>query len=440
MKLFKNFVRFVVSHREKTKNLFKNIFLLGSANFIEQILFFILYVWIARKFDPQQYGYFFTALVFSRIAFRISEFGINTVITRDISRNHELAPSYLGNIFTLRGFICVMTLFLIQPLIYIIGYEHPIIISVEFLSIYIIIWGFSQSIGAAFRGLERQDIVALIIVSGIIPLFMLLGLALMAGTTIHTIEFLFILGAGIQLYVGYMLMTHLVGKFKLSYDIGLWKKTLKDSLPLGLAGMFALVYFRIDTLILSFYFPQGKIVGLYNTAYNIFVALTFLPFIFYQIALPLFSRLALKSLSKLRSYYYYSLFGIGLCAFSISAAVFFCAKPLTFFVYGEKYLASVEALKILSPASILTSLGFVSMSVLTALNLSKKLLKATFVAVITNIVLNLILIPHLGMTGAAVNTIITEGTFFAICSRDIALFFNRAQRADYCVSLKSTEV
>ena len=79
----------------------------------------------------------------------------------------------------------------------------------------------------------------------------------------------------------------------------------------------------------------------------------------------------------------------------------------------ENFLAAANSLQILSISLIFAAMcGIFSNCILLVFDEEVKFVKATIVGAVSNILLNLIIIPRFGAEGAAVTTIISE---FAVC-------------------------
>ena len=55
---------------------------------------------------------------------------------------------------------------------------------------------------------------------------------------------------------------------KIVIDWSFWKPTIKDALPFGITGIFTMIYFWIDSVILSI-MAGNEVVGWYNAAYRL---------------------------------------------------------------------------------------------------------------------------------------------------------------------------
>ena len=92
-----------------------------------------------------------------------------------------------------------------------------------------------------------------------------------------------------------------------------------------------------------------------------------------------------------------------------SVGIFMCSKEIIVSIFSQKYISSIGTLQIFSPLLIIFSFAYVHGHIpLLIYGKENKILHATIIAAIENVVLNLILIPILGKDGAAVASVIAE--------------------------------
>lgn len=86
------------------------------------------------------------------------------------------------------------------------------------------------------------------------------------------------------------------------------------------------------------------------------------------------------------------------------------------FISGPEFLAAASTMMIKAPNIILSIVnGFIAVQLFMPLNMEKYSLYATIAGAIINAIFNIILIPEFGADGAAIATILAEGTVFIIC-------------------------
>lgn len=178
------------------------------------------------------------------------------------------------------------------------------------------------------------------------------------------------------------------------------------SWPLLLAGLSVSLYMKSDQVMLE-WLRGPEDLGNYSVAVKVIESLYFLPVILSNTFLPRLSSGSglIKTDRELRRLYKYSwLLGV-----SIFLLALYILPYLIMIVFGEDYDDSIIALKYLAPCGFAVSTGVASAA---WLNLKAgKFLKLiplrTTVAMIVNIALNILLIPRMGIAGAALATSIS---------------------------------
>lgn len=177
---------------------------------------------------------------------------------------------------------------------------------------------------------------------------------------------------------------------------------LRTAWPLGLMLLTNAIYFRIDTLVLSFFRPS-HVVGEYGLAYRIIESGLFFPAMFGGLLLPRLAAAKQQASAWLTE-------GIHLLSLVAGLALVLLigfAHPLTR-LFGTEYLNSAPLLQILSLAFVTMLFGNLFGYTLVASEQGRALLKLYIGLVIFNITLNIIFIPHYGATAAAWTTVLTE--------------------------------
>jgi len=185
------------------------------------------------------------------------------------------------------------------------------------------------------------------------------------------------------------------------------KELLVYSLPLALAVFLNILLARTDLLMLG-YFRTVSEVGIYNvavpTATLMFMVPTALLTLFMPVISELYARKKLQEISKLYT-------KVSKWTFTSNFPIFllitlFSAQILRI-MFGPEYVAGRQALSILIFGYTFYSLSFTSENILGMLKKTKTIFWIILLITITNIFLNLFLIPAYGMVGGAISTSIS---------------------------------
>lgn len=193
------------------------------------------------------------------------------------------------------------------------------------------------------------------------------------------------------------------------------KNHLPPMLILFFNNLASVIYLNSDTTILGL--VSGNVeTGIYSISAKVYSTVKQLLNAVITVTLPRFSNLLAKGEVDL-----YNQLASKIMNFLISlilpctVGIFFEAPNILYVFAGEEYVAGSVALRILSVAMFFAVAScFLSYSVLMPNHREKNFMIATVSAASVNIILNLLIIPYIGMNGAALTTLIAEIVVFVI--------------------------
>ncbi|PJE59802.1 MAG: hypothetical protein COU85_01695 [Candidatus Portnoybacteria bacterium CG10_big_fil_rev_8_21_14_0_10_44_7] len=194
---------------------------------------------------------------------------------------------------------------------------------------------------------------------------------------------------------------------KLRFDFGFWRQTLKQSLPLGVASIFVMIYFKLDTVMLSLMKTPAD-VGLYSVAYKVLENFVFLPTMLIGLIMPLLAKYFVANFARFRRVADTTQRIFLLVAIPLTLGGVFLAKQIIYLLAGSDFAPAASALRWLMVALSLIFLGALYSNMLIAANLQKKLTLVYGVGAVVNLALNLVFIPRFSYNGAAATTVFTE--------------------------------
>lgn len=406
-------------------NFFKSVLISGRfyflLGFFDRTISFIIFLLLARTFSSELYGQIVTVFVFAGILATILDFGLPVHIQREASKGEKLSGLYKYSL----QFKLLLTIFYVigaiitLPLLY---NEIPfniiaIIIGINlFLSLGNLIQFF------LFGKDDSKYVFYFFLISKILSLVIIIYSYLLFQN-IYLFLVGYLIGSILQFI---LLLRHLkyydVKPLKIVLDTDQIKKTLITVLPLGLITIFNVLYDKIDIVILPFFVDFNQ-VAQYNVAYTSYRLIVLLMIAINVPAFNLFSKNSLNVmiLSELFRKYLMTLLVVTI----ISMLMYYFIFPdLLVFVFGEKYLQASSILSILSFSILFLTLNNLEGVFLNGIGKSQHVLIATFFGVLVNIILNFILIPKIGVSGAVYSTIVTEFVIFLIELFFVVRFFN----------------
>jgi O-antigen/teichoic acid export membrane protein len=157
-----------------------------------------------------------------------------------------------------------------------------------------------------------------------------------------------------------------------------------------------------DNLVLRPYVSMANI-GTYNLAYQIFKGVIMLTFALFAYFLPFISQ-HIENRAMIRDYLFRKRPRIFLAGLAGIGVLFLVAPAAFRAVYGSAYPGSLTALRVLLIGSAFMLYAIFYAPILNALKLYRFAQTVNIIQVTLNILLDLILVPRMGMMGAAVAT------------------------------------
>ena len=243
----------------------------------------------------------------------------------------------------------------------------------------------------------------------------LLGLLLVGrGFAVYGAVNALILGQAIFAIFFLLLVNFHVGIKLSEVKLSVIKKALKGSVPYGLLGVLGLLYFRIDTVILS-YLRGNFETGIYGVSYRFLEAVTFIPTAFSAALFPVFSKLHhTKSLHEMKNLYVKSVKIMGFVGFLVTL-IFLLFISAVIKLFMPNFLQAVDVMKILAlsiPLMFMTAPG-----VQVLFSTDKYLKTVLLLSILTlgfNVILNFIYIPIFGVWAAAWITVLSDLLSFCL--------------------------
>jgi O-antigen/teichoic acid export membrane protein len=204
-----------------------------------------------------------------------------------------------------------------------------------------------------------------------------------------------------------------------AWTIRLDRKLLKEQLTYGgyafLYNMAHLLNFRLDLLLVA-YFLDARNVGWYSLASSITEALLYLPKSF---GVAILTKTAAESSRTETSSYKLAYKGVNLSIVLLSILVAAAAPFVIPLVFSSNFIPVVKPLWLLIPGTIAMALGILASFHLFGLGNARLPSQAALAAMVATVVLDIILIPVLGIQGAALASSISYTLFMWFAVRGI---------------------
>ena len=394
----------------------KNAGILTLGQCVEKVINFALFLLLWRYLGERkevfgQYGFVSSyVLLFGAFA----GLGFSVLCTREMARKPEqssliltaaLAPMLLSSLMTLM--VIVTSVYVTKP-----G-QTAVVAAVFIMGIDLILNNLAGLFDAIPRSRERMfySVVPSLLKSSMLLLLYLVflhrGLSLVEVCSL--IMFASMARLALQVFFGRVVFR--VGPAS-TLDRSLARRLFMDSYPMALTSMFIVIYYKIDSVMLS-YMRGDEAVALYTVASTLAFALLFLATNFQQAVYPALTKLLVNSPEQMVKVYRLCLKYLAMLGFPVAAGLAILASRIIL-LWRPDYVAAAIPFRILTVALFLMFINGLMGYALITVNGQKVFMRIVGVGALLNVLLNLAVIPRYGIIGAALATVLAES--FAACA------------------------
>ncbi|MCL4459697.1 MAG: oligosaccharide flippase family protein [Chloroflexi bacterium] len=383
-----------------------------STSLLNKVIDLAFAMFMLRILNPTAVGKYYFAIILIGYFEILTNFGLNTLLTREVAKDPASGNRYLNSTTIVRLLLCLVSAPLIFGLVLLwriaFGLDLETIIVIGLLSLSLVPSNMATGLSSLFYAYEKLEYPAAVsVVTNLLKVA--LGVAaLLAGWGIIGLAAVSVLINVITALVFVYLVQSIFFKPRLGFDGVLTRTALGESYPLMLNHLLATVFFRIDIMFLQPMRGDAE-VGYYSTAYRFLNALNIIPSSFTFAIFPIISRYAESAKEALLRAYVLSLKVLLIVSLPITVGTAMLAPELILLLGGEQYLPySAIALQLLITFLPLSYINSVTQYVLIAVNQQRFLTLSFLIGATFNIVANLLLIPPLGYVGASIVTVLSE--------------------------------
>lgn len=387
-------------------------------------LAFIMTVMMPRYLGATEFGRLYLAISLTGIMTILVEFGLNSLVTREVSRQRDHASRYLVNAGAIKFVLWIVGCLVLAVGMRIAGYPPDTQIATMVLAVSVLFTAEASLAVAVLQANDRMRWIALSTMAEKLTYVTLGVLALLAGYGILAMATVMLIGtaAGFLLDLWWLRVLARDTEMHAGWQGIEVRSLFVRALPFFSVLFFGAIYFRIDVVILSLLRTDAE-VGFYGAAYRLFQTTYILPEAFLFSLFPLFCRLSPRGGDGLAHAAQKGLEVLVLIGLPLATAMVVLSEKIITTLYGAEYAASVPLLRMLSIAVAFMYANGVFVQLLIATERQKKLAVTAGAAAALNLSVNFMLIPMLGALGAATATVLTEAFVivlnFSFLSREL---------------------
>jgi O-antigen/teichoic acid export membrane protein len=376
------------------------------ARAITTVISLLAITYLSRYLGVVGYGQYGLIFAYLSLFGVLVDFGFFLLQVREVSRRPQDESFILGNVMGLKIALGVVV-FTVAYILARFLYDNPIIytgiligvVSQWALALHQVPVSLFQArlqmhkvaivnvaVRLAYLGAILWGVQADVGVLGVVAIIAVLNLAVWLGQTAWASQ-----------------LASLAPRWNLDY----WWTFLKEAWPLGVAVVLAMIYFKIDTIMLQA-MKGDYAVGIYTLPYKIIEVVLTVPTVFMSSVVPVFVRFWSEQPDRARAIFKKAFDAMALASLPLAAGAMIAGTQLMVAVGGVDFEASGTVLKILIWTTSLSFMGAVFNYSMIAAGYQRLMVWPYLSATIFNVVANFILIPRYSYIGAAFATVATE--------------------------------
>lgn len=386
----------------------RNTFWLTVGNLLSKILRGVIIIYAARVLGTEGYGIFSYVVSLAAFFTIFSDIGLTSLLTREVVKKPEEIKSYLSTTLIIKLVVLAITIVatvVIGPLFTKIQAAKHLIPLIAFLLAFDSLRSFGFSVT---RAKNRMDLEALFTVVTDIAITGLGILGLLLQPTPEILAFSYTAGSGIGFFLLFIVIFREHKELFSHYDSRLVKPILMNAWPFAIMGLLGGFMINIDTIVIGWFRTPSEL-GLYGATQRLIQLLYVIPGLIGSATFPIISDLIhQKKFEKVRTAIEQSLLVSLAIALPVTLGGILLSGPIIGFFFGKEYLGAVLATQILLSTELLLFPGILIGNAIFAYDEQKIFVFSTGLGAITNLVLDLLLIPTYGIAGSAVATVIAQ--------------------------------
>lgn len=390
----------------KGSRLARNVSWIFVGNVIHAILAFLLNIFVARMLTLNDNGLITYSTSWINFFTAVGTLGFNGIISREFSKSEERANAFIWSCIGARVIFSIVAIVLLQVIVFVSSPTerllHIIVLcqssTILFSSFDIFIYWYRYKNQAKVTAVYRLIAFAISAIwrVGAIGIYKNLVLYI-AGVSAET--FLF------TLFLCVFYKRHYTEKVQVDRET--IKHMLSISYPFIFSAILSTIYGQADKIMLKS-MVDNSAVALYNASATLAGLVVIIPTTLIEGFRPdiMDAKISDEALYQRRLRQLYSVVFWSCMAYGVFITIF--AKQIILLLYGEKYIGAVSSLSLIVWYTSFSYFGAINNVYMVAEDTQKWVQFTTLVGAIANIIMNFVLIPLLGIVGAALASLLTQ--------------------------------
>ena len=395
----------------KLRNLFQNKVAKNAGWLIcgkigQMIVNLLIGLLTARFLGPSNYGLLNYAAAYTTFFSAVCTLGINSVLVKELIDRPDQQGTTLGTALGLRAVASVLSAITLLGLTMIVDADEPVTIAVVSLSGISLIFRVFETFNYWFQSRLESKVTAMmtLIAFALTGVYKAVLLVLRKSVTYFacatSLDYLLL---AVFLFMAYR--KHRGDRLRFSWDYG--KALLEKSKYFILPALIICIYSQTDKMMLKRMLSDAD-VGYYSTAISMCNVWSFVYVAIIDSFTPSIIEANRTNPERFRQINLRLYAFVFYLAIAISAAYTLLASPAVRILYGADFLPAAAPLRIITWYTAFSYLGCARDVWIVCKDCQKYLFLVYLVAALANIALNLLLIPRMGASGAALASLMTQ--------------------------------
>ena len=373
-------------------------FVLG-VQVVLKILAFLFNIYVVRRLGAEHFGQYSTVIAYVAIFAIFTDWGMSPYAVREMAQDRAETSWLLPNIVAIRVLLSLI-ITVIAPLTALwSGKESDMVLGILIASGGLVLYAFQGPLDSALTARERLDLTSAFTLINQLVFWGLGVLLLINGLGFIGLIIASLAGVAlVALLSGWTLFRLGVGRLVLSARR--WRRLFLDALPFGVSSISYVFMQRFDTVLMSFLLTDAD-VGWYNVPWTL---INMILLIAQSIAIAMYPSMVRSHTDNPKSLpqvVWQSIKYLLIVCLPITVGGTVLADRIIIALYEKSYTNSIPVLQIilwaLPSLFLLELLGRLA----STLHLERPAAKINVINAGITVVLNLILVPTLGILGAA---------------------------------------
>ncbi len=390
------------------RTIFKNTSFITTGTVALKAINFLFGVFVVRRLGDARFGQYSIVLAFVGIFQILAELGMSQYVMREMARDKTNIERYFWNLVSLRVLLGLAAMAFIPITAHFVGYSPELVLGVLIYTSSFVLSAFSEPLIGILTANERLDITTIINIFSQVAFMIFGAIFLFSGLGYIWLIIALLISVIPRIIIGLIMIRRMhITRLPFRLNPRIWPGLIRAGLPFGIISLMLSIAQSIDTVMLSWYEP-AQVVGWYNVAYNLVLAMMVFYAGFKEAIVPSLSRVFVRDPVQVDLWYYHSVRMIILVSIPMAFGGMVIAFPLIRFLYTDQFLPAALGMQILIwDIPVLMFASFCG-NITTVVGEERSAARINIINTVANVGLNLFFIPMYGLVGAAIISVVTD--------------------------------